>query len=369
MTLDIAEITRILEPPHGTRPDPDAFVQAAMAWHFDPDTGSPFWLKRAATLDFDPRSDVRTHADLALFPNVAGELRHVPAADLIPRGYGDRADVVGVYESGGTTGAPKRVVLLREWMERTLAWSDAALDAHGFPRGVDWLGLVPGGPHIVGEYFRRSAATHGRHGFCVDLDPRWVKRTIAEGRGAEAPSYAEHVIDQAAEVLRTQDIGVMTITPPLLEKLVRRDELVDLVNEKVRAIRWGGTQLDADSRHLYRTEIFPNTVLSGNYGSTMILGFAGERANLPDDAPCVFDTLDPYVTFAVVDPETRRPVAYGERGRVVAHHVSRSFLLPNNLERDLATRIQPPEGGIGDSVADIAPVDTFEDEKVIEGVY
>lgn len=79
----------------------------------------------------------------------------------------------------------------------------------------------------------------------------------------------------------------------------------------------------------------------------MIVGFAGERPHLPDDAPCVFDTLDPYVTFEVVDPGTRRPVANGERGRVVAHHVSRSFLLPNNLERDLATRVMPPEGGIG----------------------
>ncbi|MFF8648022.1 phenazine antibiotic biosynthesis protein [Streptomyces griseoluteus] len=369
MTLDIAETDRILEPPHGTRPDPDAFVQAAMAWHFDPDTGSPFWLKRATAFDFDPRRDIRTHADLARFPNVAAELRYVPAADLVPRGYGDRPDVIGVYESGGTTGAPKRVVLLRDWLERTLHWSNEALDAHGFPRGADWLGLVPGGPHIVGEYFQRSAATHGRYGFRVDLDPRWVKRTIAEGRGPEAGAYAEHVIDQAAEVLRTQDIGVMTITPPLLERLARRDDLVDLVNDKVRAIRWGGTQMDADSRHLYRTEVFPDTVLSGNYGSTMILGFAGERPGLPDDGPCVFDTLDPWVTFGVVDPETGRPVPYGERGRVVAHHVSKSFLLPNNLERDLATRVRPPEGGIGDSVADIAPVGTFENETVIEGVY
>lgn len=369
MTLDIAEITAVLEPPHGTRPDPDAFVQAAMAWHFDPDTGSPFWLKRAETLGFDPRRDVRTLDDLALFPNVAGELRQVPAAGLVPRGYGARPDVVGVFESGGTTGAPKRVVLLRDWLERMLAWSNAALDAHGFPRGADWLGLVPSGPHIVGEYFRRSATTHGRYGFSLDLDPRWVKRTIAEGRGAEASAYAEHVLDQAAEVLRTQDISVMTITPPLLERLTRRDALVDLVNDKVRAIRWGGTQLDADSRSLYRTEVFPDTVFSGNYGSTMILGFAGERPGLPDAGPCVFDTLGPYVTLGVVDPETLKPVPYGQRGRVLAHHISKSFLLPNNLERDLATRCEPPEGGIGDSVADIAPVETFEDETVIEGVY
>ncbi|RFU86788.1 phenazine antibiotic biosynthesis protein [Streptomyces triticagri] len=373
--------TEILNPPPGVRPDPDQFVRAAMQWHFSPETGSPYWLHRAGSLGFDPRTDVRTHADLALFPNVAGELRDVPAQDLIPRGYGSRPDVVGVYESGGTTGAPKRVVLLRDWLDRMLAWSNEQLDAHGFPRGLNWLGTVPSGPHIVGEYFRRSAATHGTHGFTVDLDPRWVKRLIAEGRGKEAGAYAEHIVDQAAEVLRSQDIGVLTITPPLLERLAARDELVELVNKKVRAIRWGGTQLDPDTRDLYRDEIFPDTVFSGNYGSTMILGFAGERPGLGPDDPCVFDTLSPFVTFEVVDPEAdgtdgtggaygiNEPVPYGSRGRVVAHHVSASFLLPNNLERDTAIRVPALGEGPGDAVADIAPVTEFENETVIEGVY
>ncbi|MFD3514753.1 AMP-binding protein [Streptomyces sp. NPDC058657] len=356
-----------LEP--GARCDPDAFVRAAMDWHFDPATGSPFWLERAKRLDFDPRSDVRTHDDLTLFPNVAAELRDARAEDLVPRGYGDDPDVVGVFESGGTTGAPKRVVLLNDWLERMLAASNAHLAAHGFPRGTNWLGLVPTGPHIVGEYFRRSAATYGALGFCVDLDPRWVKKLLAQGRGPEAGAYAEHVLDQAQEVLRTQDVGVLTITPSLLERLAGRESLVELVNEKVRAIRWGGTQMDPDTRRLYRTEVFPDTVLCGNYGSTMILGMAGERPGLTDDDPCVFDPLSPYVTFRVVDPDTHRPVPYGARGQVVVHHVSRSFLLPHNLERDLATRIPAPEGLAGDAVADIAPVATFEDEAVIEGVY
>jgi hypothetical protein len=51
------------------------------------------------------------------------------------------------------------------------------------------------------------------------------------------------------------------------------------------------------------------------------------------------------------------------------NHVSRSFLLPNNLERDTAIRTRPPAGQVGDSVADVAPVERFGDETVIEGVY
>ncbi|MFE2099027.1 phenazine antibiotic biosynthesis protein [Streptomyces sp. NPDC059468] len=361
--------TQVLDLPLDVRPEPDDLIQAAMEWHFNPDTGSRFWLERAKTLPFDPRSDIRTHEDLRLFPNVAAELRTVRAEDLIPRGYGRQPDVIGVFESGGTTGAPKRVVLLRDWLERMVHWSDTNLDGHGFPAGANWLGLVPTGPHIVGEFFRRSATSHGRHGFTIDLDPRWVKKLISGGHSADADAYAEHLIDQAAFVLHTQDIGVLTITPPLLERLARRQDLAELVNEKVRAIRWGGTQLDPDSRYLYKTEVFPKTVLCGNYGSTMILGFAGERPDLPEDAGCVFDSCSPYVTFSVVDPETLHPVAYGDRGRVLVNHVSKSFFLPNNLERDVATRIEPLAGHVGDAVADIAPVATFENEAVIEGVY
>ena len=361
-------VNPLLELPFDSRPDPDEFVQAAMEWHFSPETGSPYWLQRAKALDFDPRRDIKSHADLHLFPNVVNEMRKVPVHELIPKGYGPRPDIVGIYESGGTTGAPKRVVCPRDWLDRLVEWSNANLDEHGFPRGVDWLGLTPSGPHIVGEIFRRSAATHGRYGFQVDLDPRWVKKLIAEGRKDQADAYAEHVIDQAAFVLRTQDIGVLTITPALLERLVRCDDLVKLVNDKVRAIRWGGTQLDPDTLHLYRTEIFPDTVLYGHYGSTMILGIAGQRAGDTGDA-CVFDTFSPYVTFSVVDPATRRPVAYGERGQVVMNHVSKALFLPNNLERDLATRVEARPGRVGDAAADIAPVATFENETVIEGVY
>ncbi|MFD5751113.1 phenazine antibiotic biosynthesis protein [Streptomyces sp. NPDC127033] len=359
----------VLDLPFDAAPDPDEFIRAAMEWHFHPDTGSPFWLRRAETLGFDPRRDVKNHDDLRLFPNVVNELRDVRVTDLLPQGYGDSPDIVGTFESGGTTGAPKRVVCLRDWMDRMLAWSNSNLDTHGFPRGAQWLGVTPTGPHVVGRIFEESAATHGSLGFLIDLDPRWVKKLIASGRPDLADDYAEHLIDQAAFVLRTQDIGVMTVTPPLLERLARRDELVDLVNEKVRAIRWGGTQMDADSRYLYSTEIFPRTTLYGHYGSTMILGIAGQRHGLGAADPCVFDTFSPYVTFSVVAPATGDPVGYGQRGQVVMNHVSKGLLLPNNLERDFATRVEAPAGQVGDSVADIAPVARFDDEAVIEGVY
>jgi hypothetical protein len=222
---------------------------------------------------------------------------------------------------------------------------------------------------MAGEMMRQEAAALGGERFTIDMDPRWVKKLIAAGKGDEANAYAEHLIDQAAFVLETQDIGVLMSTPPLLERLARRERLVDLVREKVHTIEWGGAHMDRDTRHLYRTEVFPGLTITGAYGSTMVLGGATERPGLIDEDPCIFDPFSPYITFSVVDPGTRRPVPYGERGQVVMNHVSKSFLLPNNLERDMATRIEPLEGQVGDSVADVTPVPRFGNEAVIEGVY
>jgi phenylacetate-coenzyme A ligase PaaK-like adenylate-forming protein len=359
----------VLDLPVDVRPDPDEFIRAAMEWHFSPETGARFWLDRARSLEFDPRTDVRSFDDLALFPNVTDELRDVRVADLIPRGYGEHPDVIGVFESGGTTGPPKRVVFLRDWWELDVAWTAAQNDARALPRNRDWLALFPSGPHMVGEFLGSQAAALGGRRFAIDMDPRWVKKLMAAGRYDEAEAYAEHLIDQAAFALQTQDVGVLASTPPLLERLARREDLVDLVREKVRAIVWGGAHMDADTRALLRTEVFPGVELSGFYGSTMVLGSAVERLGLSDEDPCIFDPFSPYVTFWVIDPETGRRVDHGERGQVVMNHVSKSFLLPNNLERDMATRIGPSEGQVGDSVADVTPVPQFEGETVIEGVY
>jgi phenylacetate-coenzyme A ligase PaaK-like adenylate-forming protein len=351
------------------QPDPDAFIHSAMDWHFSPETGSRFWLERAKSLEFDPRADVKSFEDLTLFPNVTNELRDVRAQDLIPQGYGPHPEVIGVYESGGTTGAPKRVVMLRDWWESELARQVAHLDERGVPRNRDWLALFPSGPHMAGALMRSQAAAMGGVPFAIDMDPRWVKKLIAAGKADEANAYAEHLIDQAAFVLQTQDIGALWSTPPLLERLARRDDLVELVRENVQVIGWGGAHMDVDTRQLYRTEIFPGLTIIGTYGSTMILGGASERPGLTDEDPCIFDPPSPYITFSVVEPDSGRAVPYGERGQVVMNHVSKSFLLPNNLERDLATRMAPLEGQVGDSVADVTPVERFDDEAVIEGVY
>ncbi|MCW2654237.1 MAG: phenazine antibiotic biosynthesis protein, partial [Mycobacterium sp.] len=161
---------------------------------------------------------------------------------------------------------------------------------------------------------------------------------------------------------------VLTTTPPLLQAIARDDDLVDVINDKVLRIQGGGAHFDEDTRGILR-EIFPNAKVRNIYGSTMILGGAQTREGLSEDDPVIHDAHSPYITFSVIDPETGRPVPYGERGQVVMNHISKTMFLPNNLERDTAIRVPGPDGQVGDSVSEVKPVQTFGGQAVIEGVY
>ncbi|QUR67547.1 AMP-binding protein [Mycobacterium spongiae] len=343
--------------------DPEAYLRTAIAWHFGADTGSAFWLRAAKTLTFNPLTDVTSFDDLRLFPNLLNELRSVPVEDLIPRGYGSPAPLPQIFESGGTTGLPKRTVQMPDWIEQVLRWQTEDFAAGGFLPGRGFLCLMPSGPHGVGYFSRLVSLRLGSMFFPIDLDPRWVKKIAA--RNADTSAYVDHVIEQARFILQTQNVANLQTTPPLFEAMARNERVCDLVNEKIRYVLLSGAHLDADTRDLLHV-IFPNTPITMVFGSTMILSQAATRSV---DETYVFDPRTPYVVFRVVDPDSGEAVDIGERGQVVMNHISKAMFLPNNLERDSAIRMRGLQGQVGDSISQVQPVATFEGTTVIEGVY
>ncbi|GAA2397247.1 phenazine antibiotic biosynthesis protein [Mycolicibacterium llatzerense] len=337
-------------------------------WHFSDETGSPFWRRKLDVLDFNPLTDVTTFADLRLFPNIAGELRTAAVEDLIPRGYGSPAPIPYVFESGGTTGAPKRTIQMPDWFEQSIRWQVAELVDSGYDQGRGMLGIVPSGPHGVGHVAKHVSAALGSVFFSVDLDPRWAKKLVARGTNGEASAYVDHIIEQAAFILQSQDIGNIFTTPPIVQAMARSQEIVDLINNNVRFMLLGGAQLDPDTYFLLK-ELFPRTSITMAFGNTMTLSPAITRSAEPDDGVYVFNSRFPYVVFEVLDPATGEPVPYGQRGQVLVHHLSKVMFIPNNLERDSAVRVAGPAGQYGDAISAVQPVSSFEGETVIEGVY
>ncbi|MEI7033740.1 AMP-binding protein [Streptomyces pratensis] len=341
-------------------------LRSTLSWHFDPATGSPFWLRTAKDLGFDPLTDITEIADLRRFPDLSGELRTVPAEDLIPRGA-----VVGdfeVFESGGTVGAPKRVVDGTA-RSKNVEWVSRVLADHGFPRQGHWLHAGPTGPHVVGRTVRHLAQLRDSLCFTLDFDPRWVKRLIGSGRTELAAEYREYLLDQMELVATTQNISVLFITPPMLEAVCARPALYDRLAQSLKAILWAGTSISPESLHQIEETFFPDARIAAIYGNTL-MGIAPQRPKeAGDEHACVFRPYFPQSVVELLDPENGGPVEYGERGQVLVHQLSRDMFLPNVLERDTAIRVRPAKGDDIDGLADIAPLRTKGAPAAIEGVY
>jgi phenylacetate-coenzyme A ligase PaaK-like adenylate-forming protein len=343
----------------------DEHVRQMMRWHFDPSTGSRFWLERRDRLRFDPLTDVRSVDDLLEFPNLVDEFRNVPVEHLIPVGLGSAEKAFAVYESGGTSGAPKRFVMFESWFDQYMEWENShyAEDGEGHT-----LAVAPTGPHMLGDYSKKIAQARGGIRFTVDLDPRWVKRLLGAGDAAGAGAYVDHLVDQAELVLHSQDIAFLITTPPLLARMAERSSTRALIAEKVRLVIWTGAHMDMDTLDYLSAEVFPKTQFRGSYGSTSVLSGTVQRPDPEETGGVVFDSYTPFVFYRVVDPATGAPVAYGEQGSVVMNYVTRYGLVPNSLERDLAVRVPSPSGA-GDSLKNVRPVAEMDGQKMIEGVY
>ncbi|SDP33112.1 hypothetical protein SAMN04487981_12091 [Streptomyces sp. cf386] len=344
--------------------DMTSHLQDTLQWHFSPETGSPFWLKRKENLGFDPLRDVNEFADLRKFPDLSDELRTVPVDDLMPAGSADSP--FEVYESGGTLGVPKRVVEHRSRLEG-VDWVETMLPTFG--GAGHWLHIGPTGPHIVGRSVRRLAQLRRSMFFTVDFDPRWVKLLIRTDRRPLADEYIQHVLDQVETIAESQDIRVLFITPPVLEALCARPKLYGMLADRVTGIIWSGTSISSTSLRLLQTEFFPRAEVRGIYGNSL-MGIAPQRSPEPGDAhPCIFRTFQPRSVVEVVDPDTGDRVAPGERGRVLVHLLTKDLFLPNMMERDTAIRIASGRPADGDDLADVQPFRPASGAKVIEGVY
>ncbi|XXY15184.1 hypothetical protein WME88_43805 [Sorangium sp. So ce216] len=345
-------------------------VRAAMEWHFSPATGSPYWVAKAKELRFDPRRDISSIDDLAMFPDVTEEWKSTPIDALIPRGLSHARSEFQAFESGGTTGAPKRIVE-RSSRREALHFVQKMMRLSGFPLGApgDWLHLGPTGPHIVGRSIAHLARMHDRICFSIDMDPRWVKACVKHGDREAVSRYVDHIITQALHVVRSQNISIMFATPPVLEAIVRRPDVLRVLQERLAGIIWAGTAASEETLHLLETEAFPNARLFGLYGNTM-MGIAPQRPRLEGDADlCVFQTSFPFCAVDVVDAERQRDrVPHGDYGRVRVHVLTPDLLIPCTVERDFAKRVAPAAGSRGDAVAQVHSRKIGSQEEII-GVY
>ncbi|MEI5097538.1 hypothetical protein RB200_01310 [Streptomyces sp. PmtG] len=228
--------------------DLDAWTRRMMRWHFSPETGSPFWVGRLPRLGFDPIADVDCFAALDAFGLFdKAELRAASALDLRPRGYRDRP--FRVFETGGTTGAPCRIVNVTR-LAYDVEIYRTVLEARGVAGG-DVLAMTPSGPHAYGHFVEGLADSWRGAVFAIDFDPRWVKASLRAG--GEADAYTSHLVEQTLTLLTAERPALLFTTSRLLLELAMRLPR-PLHSYGIRAVCTGGTTCSAAEAAFLRQE-------------------------------------------------------------------------------------------------------------------
>ena len=343
----------------------DAHVRETVQWHFAPGTGCPFWLDWARQAGWNPAKEVTGFADLLRFPHFQDEwLRDLPNEVWIPQAYAGRP--FNIFETGGTTGMPKQRIGWDDYRIDYSEFSRTLSDEH-FPRNHYWLMVGPTGPRRLRLAIEHLANVRGCSCYFVDLDPRWVKKVLANGQSEVARAYLDHVVDQAITILKHRRVSALFTTPKLLEAL---SEKINLYEAGIRGVFCGGTSMMPQYVRFLLEEVLEHRIgFAPTYGNTL-MGLAASRPLQPDDQfSLTYYAPQPRAVLRIVDPDhTGQLRSYGEWGRVELTTLTKEFFMPRFLERDEAIRREPCALYPWDGVGEVRPFGAMQ-EPIIEGVY
>jgi phenylacetate-coenzyme A ligase PaaK-like adenylate-forming protein len=336
----------------------DAHVRDIIEWHFNGETGCPFWLDFASNLGWDPRSEIRCFDDLRKFPPFEDEwLRGGPVRRWVPKGLAHLPAYV--FETGGTTGVPKSRVAMEDFRIDYEMFSETLPDKY-FPRGANWLMLGPSGPRRLRLAVEHLCQHRGGICFCVDLDPRWVIKLIRQGQMDQLEMYKAHVIGQAVTLLNAgHDIQCLFTTPKLLEALAEelQNQNTSIRDMGIRGVFAGGTEFTPQFTRFAMEELLGAGVyMTPTYGNTLMGLACSKPVSAEDGYKITYYAPQPRAVIEVVSFEdSDRVVPHGKTGRVRLTTLTRETFIPGFLERDEGEREPPDDKYPWDGVSGVRP--------------
>jgi phenylacetate-coenzyme A ligase PaaK-like adenylate-forming protein len=348
----------------------DAHLREMVSWHFNPETGCPFWLERAKTLGFDPRKEVQSFDDLKKFGLFEDEwLRGGPVRRWVPKAFANKP--IYVFETGGTTGIPKSRINIEDFRTDYELFSDTLPDQY-FPKGANWLMLGPSGPRRLRLAVEHLCQYRGGICFCVDLDPRWVVKLIKKGWMEHLNAYKDHVIEQALTVLKAgHDIKCLFTTPKLLESLANALEKQgsSIKETGITGIFSGGTEFTPQFTRFAVEELLQGVYMTPTYGNTLMGLACSKPVSAEDGYKITYYAPQPRAVVQLVDFDNPdKAVEYGQTGRVMLTTLTKEFFMPRFLERDEGEREPPYEKLLWDGVSGVRPYHGFAATTTV-GVY
>lgn len=354
----------------------DAHAYETVQWHFHDSTGSPFWLEKKASLKFDPLKEIKTFDDIKKFPEFEDEwLRGGPINRWVPKGLAGKP--VYVFETGGTTGIPKSRMVIEDHKIDYENFSHTLPDKY-FPKGANWLMLGPSGPRRLRLAVEHLCQFRGGICFCIDLDPRWVVKTIKKGWMEHLEAYKDHCIEQALTILSAgHDVKCMFGTPKLIDSLCQALEKKgkSFKDTGITGIFSGGTEFTPQFTRFCIEEYFggppeeSGIYMTPTYGNTL-MGLACSKPVTKEEGYKIsYYAPQPRAVVEVVDfDDYNKPVPYGASGRVKLTTLTKEFFVPGFMERDEGEREQPYAAYPWDGVSGVKPWRGIASQTTV-GVY
>ena len=325
--------------------------------------GSPYLIKLAKEKGIN-QGDINDWVDLAekLGPTDPDTFRNFPVNYTTTKwAHQWYAKTPGaelqVAETGGTTGAPKKNILMANTTRLDfddMDYFDMDTDTFnvlvklcmdnfkdfGIPKDLTYLATVPTGPHTIGKWtlksFERDLA---KSVFMIDMDPRFVKVAMMADPKIGG-MYLQHMQDQIQRLVKQEFsfITGMFTTGVLIDKMF---PLIQNLREKgnLQVIVHGGTPLSNETLKILRDDM--GLPVIGFYGQSLF----GTAFESPDHEGYHIDYYPhPRMNmFIVNDPsDITTRVNYGEQGTVVSQRISPETVIPALVQTgDIATLIKP----------------------------
>ncbi|MCE7749208.1 MAG: hypothetical protein GPJ51_12495 [Candidatus Heimdallarchaeota archaeon] len=262
-----------------------------------------------------------------------------------------------VAETGGTTGPPKKNILLANTTRQDFKEMDyfdmntdtfnvlvkmclSQFEDFGIPLHLTYLATVPTGPHTIGKWTIKSfERDFAKSLFMIDMDPRWVKKAAMIDPKMMG-MYLAHMQEQT-EALVKQEFpfieGLFT-TGVLIEKSF---PMIQALRGKgnLKAIVHGGTPLNNETLKVLKEDM--GLPVCGFYGQSLF----GTAFESPDHEGFNIDYYPhPRMNMFVVSDENdiSTRVNYGEEGTVVSQRISPETVIPALVQNgDIAHLIKP----------------------------
>ena len=160
--------------------------------------------------------------------------------------------------------------------------------------------MGPTGPRRLRLAIEHLANVRGSSCYFIDLDPRWVKKLISNKQFDVAKQYMEHVVDQAATILKHRKVSGLFTTPKLLEALA---EKVNICDAGIRGVFCGGTTMLPQYVRFIVEEVLEGRIgFYPTYGNTL-MGLAASVPLTPEDNFSItYYAPQPRAVLRVVDP-------------------------------------------------------------------